>query len=102
MIRNPTIQKNKSLLSFGDKERKGFQPPLTAEYTHVVVGTTLIYFINKFINSIVASVGVTTAGSKLGMFHLRQVFGSGHPMTWILPRLKPPTGARGGLLNKSD
>ena len=39
--------------------------------------------------------------SRIGMFHLRQVFGSGHPVTWILPRVRPPPGARGGML-KSD
>ena len=40
--------------------------------------------------------------SKVGMFHLRQVFGSGHPVTWILPRIKPPAGARGAAPYKSD
>ena len=38
--------------------------------------------------------------SKIGMFHLRQVFGGGHPVTWGMPRARPPPGARGAATKR--
>ena len=40
--------------------------------------------------------------SKIGMFHLRQVFGSGHPITWAMPTAKPPQGTRGASQLKKE
>ena len=40
--------------------------------------------------------------SKIGMFHLRQVFGSGHPAFWAMPRASPPQGARGSSQLKKE
>ena len=40
--------------------------------------------------------------SKIGMFHLRQVFGSGHPALWAMPRASPPQGARGSSQLKKE
>ena len=38
--------------------------------------------------------------SKIGMAHLRQVFGGGHPVTWGMPRATPPPGARGAATKR--